>query len=113
MLWGCGVTEACERLMPGGAIYYSLDESDVQRILAYPHTMIGSDSLPHERVVHPRVWGTFPRVLGRYARELGLFSMEEAIRKTTSLPARQFGFAERGALRPNAVADLVVFDPER
>ena len=113
MLWGCGVTEACERLKPGGAIYYSLDESDVQRILAYPHTMIGSDSLPHERVVHPRVWGTFPRVLGRYARELGLFSMEEAIRKMTSLPARQFGFAERGALRPNAVADLVVFDPER
>jgi N-acyl-D-amino-acid deacylase len=106
----CGAGEAAERLLPAGAIYFQLDEADVQAILAYEHTMIGSDGLPHDAHPHPRLWGTFPRVLGHYSRELGLFSLEEAVRRMTSLPARWFGFADRGVVRPGAFADLVVFD---
>ena len=53
-----------------------MDEADVERILAYPETMIGSDGLPHDEFPHPRLWGAFPRVLGHYARERGLFSLE-------------------------------------
>jgi len=55
-----------EELLPAGAIYFSMDEADVQRILSYEHTMIGSDGLPHDAAPHPRLWGTFARVLGHY-----------------------------------------------
>jgi N-acyl-D-amino-acid deacylase len=104
--------EAAERLLPAGAIYFQLDEGDVQAILAYEHTMIGSDGLPHDKHPHPRLWGTFPRVLGHYSRELGLFSLEEAVRRMTGLPAAWFGFQGRGILREGAHADVVIFDPE-
>jgi N-acyl-D-amino-acid deacylase len=90
-----------------------LDEEDVRRILAYPHTMIGSDGLPHDAHPHPRLWGTFPRVLGHYARELGLITVEEAVKRMTLLPARTLGLAGRGTIAPEAFADLVVFDPDR
>jgi N-acyl-D-amino-acid deacylase len=83
----------------------------VRRILSYPATMIGSDGLPHDEHPHPRLWGTFTRILGHYARDTGLFTLEEAIRRMTSLPATQFGLCERGELRPGAFADLVVLDP--
>jgi N-acyl-D-amino-acid deacylase len=111
--WGCSNMEAAERLLPAGAIYFQLDEGDVQAILAYEHTMIGSDGLPHDKHPHPRLWGTFPRVLGHYSRELGLFSLEEAVRRMTGLPAAWFGFRDRGVLREGAHADVVVFDPDR
>jgi N-acyl-D-amino-acid deacylase len=111
--WKCSNREAAERLLPAGAIYFQLDENDVRVILAYEHTMIGSDGLPHDKHPHPRLWGTFPRVLGHYSRELGLFSLQEAVRRMTSLPAKWFGFRDRGVLRAGAYADLVVFDPER
>jgi N-acyl-D-amino-acid deacylase len=88
-----------------------MDEADLQRILAFPSAMIGSDGLPHDAHPHPRLWGTFPRVLGRYAREVGLFPLEEAVRKMTSLPAAEFGLKNRGRLAPGLAADLVVFDP--
>ena len=65
-----------------------------------------------EEFVHPRYSGTFPRVLGRYARELKLFSIEEAVRKMTSLPAARLGLNGKGVLRPGMDADLVLFDPE-
>src|SRR5690606_36037694 len=68
-LLGVDEAEAVERLQPAGAIYFMMDEADVQRILAYPHTMIGSDGLPHDARPHPRLWGTFPRMLGHYARD--------------------------------------------
>lgn len=110
--WGCSQREALARLKPGGAIYFILDEADVRRILAYPHTMIGSDGLPHDRHPHPRLWGTFPRVLGHYVRDVGLFGLEEAVHKMTGKAAARFGLRDRGAIRPGAFADLVLFDPD-
>ncbi len=108
--WRCSAREAAERLLPAGAVYFQLEEQDVRAILAYEHTMIGSDGLPHDVHPHPRLWGAFPRVLGHYSRELGLFGLEEAVRRMTGLPARWFGFADRGVIRPGVFADLVVFD---
>jgi N-acyl-D-amino-acid deacylase len=108
---GCDIETAVARLQPAGAIYFMMDEADVRRVLSHPYAMIGSDGLPHDEHPHPRLWGTFPRVLGHYAREVGLFSLEEAVRRMTSLPAARFGLTGRGVLRPGAYADLVLFDP--
>jgi N-acyl-D-amino-acid deacylase len=109
--WGCSRTEAVERLQPAGGVFFLMHEDDVRRILAYPHTMIGSDGLPNDGHPHPRLWGTFPRVLGHYSRNLKLFTLEEAVRRMSSLAAQQFGLIDRGMIRRNAFADLVVFDP--
>lgn len=109
--WGVSAEEAVQRLQPAGAIYFMMDERDVQRILAFPETMIGSDGLPHDASPHPRLWGTFPRVLGHYSRDLGLFPLEVAVHKMTGLPAARFGLHGRGRIEPGAHADLVLFDP--
>jgi N-acyl-D-amino-acid deacylase len=109
--WGVDQEEACRRLSPGAAIYFCQDEGDVRRILAHPHSMIGSDGIPGGRSTHPRLWGSFPRVLGHYARDLGILTLQEAIRKMTSLPAEQFGLAGRGRIAPGMAADLLLFDP--
>jgi len=111
--WNCTQQEACERLQPGGASYFHMRADDVQRVMRYEATMIGSDGLPHDRHPHPRLWGTFPRVLGHYSRELGLFPLEEAVHRMTGLSARRFGLDGRGTVTPGAHADLVVLDPER
>ncbi len=110
---GLSTDALIDALQPAGAIYFSMDEADVERILAYPETMVGSDGLPHDVFPHPRLWGAFPRVLGHYARERGLFSLEQAVHKMTGLPADRFRLAERGRIAPGMRADLVVFDPER
>lgn len=110
--WQCSTDEAIARLLPAGAIYYQMDEDDLRRVLRFNDAMIGSDGLPHDVFPHPRLWGTFPRVLGYYSRELGLFSLEEAVRRMTSVPAVVFGLEERGMIRRGAFADLVVFDPD-
>ncbi len=110
--WGVGLAEAAERLQPAGAIYFMMDEADVQRVLSFAHSMVGSDGLPHDSHPHPRLWGTFPRVLGHYSRELGLFDLETAVHKMTGLSAARFGLGGRGRLAPGAYADLCVFDPE-
>jgi N-acyl-D-amino-acid deacylase len=99
-----------EQLLPAGAIYFSMDEADVQRILSFEHTMVGSDGLPHDAAPHPRLWGTFPRVLGHYARGLGLFPLETAVYKMTGLTARTFGLRDRGVLRSGMAADITLFD---
>jgi N-acyl-D-amino-acid deacylase len=99
---------ALELVAKGGAsaIFHAINEDDLVRILKDPLTMIASDGgieIPKRGVPHPRSYGTFARVL----------SMEEAIRKMTSLPAQRFGLTERGLLRPGLKADVVIFDPER
>jgi N-acyl-D-amino-acid deacylase len=111
MEWQLDLRAAAERLTPAGAIYFQMDEPDVQRIMAHRLAMIGSDGLPHDAYPHPRLWGTFPRVLGHYARDLGLFSLEEAVRKMTGHTASVFGMVDRGVIREGAFADLVLFDP--
>ena len=111
--WKLSQVEAAARLQPAGAIYHSIAEEDMRRILAHPATMIGSDGLPDDPRPHPRLWGTFPRVLGRYGREEKLFPMSDAIRRMTELPARRFGLQQRGMVRPGYSADLVLFDAER
>jgi len=110
-VWGVTPTAAAERLQPAGAVYFMMDEGDVRRILSYPHTMIGSDGLPHDTHPHPRLWGTFPRVLGHYCREEKLFPLEEAVRRMTGLPAQQFRLTNRGTIAVGAYADIVIFDP--
>ena len=89
-----------------------LDEQDVQRILAFDETMVGSDGLPHDAKPHPRLWGTFPRVLGHYARDLKLFPLETAVYKMTGLPAAKFGLARRGVLKEGSHADITIFDAD-
>ncbi|MBT3358689.1 MAG: D-aminoacylase [Rhodospirillales bacterium] len=108
--WDIDLDEAIERLNPAGAVYFQADEGDVQRILSYSHTMIGSDGLPHDARPHPRLWGAFARVLGHYSRDLGLFSLEEAVHRMTGIPARVFGLEGRGTIAEGAAADVVVFD---
>ena len=109
--WGVSPQQAVGRLQPAGAVYWMMDEADVQRVLRFEHTMIGSDGLPHDSHPHPRLWGAFPRVLGHYSRELGLFGLEEAVRRMTGLSAARFGLAGRGILAAGAYADITVFDP--
>ena len=111
--WGVTQLDAAQRLRPAGAIYHSISEQDMRRILAHPATMIGSDGLPHDPRPHPRLWGTFPRVLGRYSREEKLIPLANAIHKMTGMPAQRFGLAHRGLIREGFVADLVLFDAEK
>lgn len=109
--WGVPQLEAARRLMPAGAVYFSIDEHDMQAILRHGKTMIGSDGLPCDPHPHPRLYGTFPRVLGKYAREESLFSLHTAVHKMTGLPASVFNLHDRGLLKAGYFADLVVFDP--
>ena len=109
--WELSERDAAEKLTPAGAIYFQMDEADVQRIMAHRLSMIGSDGLPHDAYPHPRLWGTFPRVLGHYARDLGLFSLETAVHKMTGRTASVFGMTDRGVIREGAFADLVLFNP--
>ena len=110
--WDMSQMEAARRLQPAGAIYYSISEADMRRILAHPATMIGSDGLPNDPRPHPRLWGTFPRVLGRYSRQEKLLTLPNAIHKMTQMPAQRFGLQERGVIREGYFADLVLFDAE-
>jgi N-acyl-D-amino-acid deacylase len=110
---GASVEETVARLVPAGAIYFSMDEKDVQRILGFERTMIGSDGLPHDDAPHPRLWGTFPRVLGHYSRDLGVFPLETAVHKMTGLTAKTFGLADRGVLKEGYAADITLFDAGR
>lgn len=96
-----------------GMIYHVMGEDDLQRIMREPFTMIASDSGVRqidESVPHPRGYGNNARVLGRYVREMKLISLEDAIRKMTSLPAQTFGLHDRGLVREGFAADLVIFD---
>jgi N-acyl-D-amino-acid deacylase len=109
------IEQMLEMYEAGGAgmIYHGMDEGDVKRIMQEPFTMIASDSgvrQVDESVPHPRGYGNNARVLGRYVRELKLITLEDAIRKMTSLPAQTFGFRDRGLIREGFAADFVIFD---
>ncbi len=111
-----GAKLVIEAVRRGGvsAIFHAMDEADVARIMAHPFTMIASDgrlTQPGEGSPHPRWYGTFPRVLGHYARDEGVISLEQAVRKMTTMPAERMGLRERGQLREGWYADVVVFDP--
>ena len=98
-----------------GAIYHSMNEDDVTRIMTRPYVMVGSDGIPafsENDKVHPRFYSSFPRVLGHYVRQKGILSLEDAVRKMTSLSASTFGLKGKGLIRPGMDADLVIFDPE-
>jgi N-acyl-D-amino-acid deacylase len=100
----------------GGAqmVYQVMSEDDVETIMREPFTMIASDSGVRQfgsGVPHPRGYGNNARVLGRYVRELKIVSLEDAIRKMTSLPAQTFNLRDRGQIREGFAADIVIFDP--
>ena len=113
-----GAELVIEAIRRGGAsaIYHVMDQGDVDRIMRHPMTAIASDGRlvqPGEGHPHPRWYGTFPRVLGEYVRDRGVLTLEEAVRKMTSLPADHIGMADRGILAVGMAADVVVFDPGR
>jgi|SRR5579871_3468870 len=114
---GCDAASAAERVLeaePGATVVlHMMCEDDVKTVMAHPSTMIGSDGLPTlGGKPHPRLYGTFARVLGHYARDEKVFPLAEAVYRMTGFPARKFGFADRGVLKPGFKADLVLFDPK-
>lgn len=105
---------------PIGAVYFLISQENMRRMLQLPYVSIGSDAgAPAltknftDQGIHPRAYGTFARVLGKYVREEKLLSLEEAIRRMTSLPAGHLKILKRGALKPGYFADVVVFDPQK
>ena len=106
---------ARQMMLAGGAsmVYHFMSDADVERIMKHPFVGIASDSsvlTVGEGVPHPRGYGNNARVLGEYVRTRKVISLEEAIRKMTSLPAAHFRFTGRGILAPGNAADIVVFD---
>ncbi|HJZ96501.1 MAG TPA: D-aminoacylase [Candidatus Solibacter sp.] len=102
----------------GGAsmIYQLMSEGDIERILRAPYTAIASDGgvvEPGAGNPHPRSYGTNARVLAEYVRGRGVITLEDAIRRMTSLPAQTFGLRDRGMLREGMAGDVVVFDPAK
>jgi N-acyl-D-amino-acid deacylase len=110
--FGCNISDTIDKLYPAGAIYFQMGDDDLNRILKFPGSMIGSDGIPGDKHPHPRLWGTFPRVLGKYSRNMKLFSLEEAVYKMTGKSASVFGLEERGVIKVGNYADLVIFNPE-
>lgn len=102
------------------AIFFSMNEENLERVIKKPYTMIGSDSsarsddgITARGKPHPRGFGTFPRVLGRYVREEGILTLEEAIYKMTGFTSRRYGIKSRGLIREDYYADITVFDSGR
>lgn len=110
------IEQIFEMYKAGGAgmVYHKMSEEDVRRIMQEPFTMIAADSSVrrfNEGAPHPRGYGNNARVLARYVREQGVITLEDAVRKMTSLPAQTFNLRDRGLLREGFMADLVIFDP--
>jgi N-acyl-D-amino-acid deacylase len=93
-------------------IQFIIDEADIETNLRHPLMMVGSDGIPDlGGRPHPRLFGTFPKVLAHYVRNRGVLSLEEAVRRMTSLSCERFGLVDRGRLVEGGFADVVVFDP--
>ena len=99
-------------------VYFIMSEDDVKLALRQPWVAIGSDGSAlavdgplRSGAPHPRNFGTFPRVLGKYVRDEQVITLEEAVRKMTSLPAATLNLPDRGTIAPGKWADLVIFDP--
>ncbi len=110
---GLPLLEAAKALQPAGAVYHCMDEADVERVLKYRLTMVGSDGLPNDPHPHPRLWGTFPKVLSHYCRERELFPLEEAVHKMTGMSATRYNLLNRGVIKEGAFADIVIFDSRK
>ena len=95
-----------------GMVHHLMDEEDVKTLMTAPWLAPGTDGLMGGKP-HPRTYGTYPRILGHYVRDLGLMPLEEAIRKSTSLPAQMIGLKDRGVIRPGAYRGPGVVRPER
>jgi len=96
--------------------YRLMADIDIDRIMRFPYTAIASDGGIVEMGAgnpHPRSYGTNARVLAEYVRSRGVLTLEDAIRRMTSLPARTFRLHDRGLIREGMAADLVVFDPAK
>lgn len=107
-----------DMMLNGGAsmVFHGMSEKDVQKIMQYPFNMFASDASIREfgaGVPHPRGYGTNTRVLGKYVREEKIISLEEAIRRMTSLPAQKFQLKDRGLLKEGMAADIVIFDESK
>ena len=112
-----GIDLAIELQLQGGfsAIYHAMDDGDVIRIMQHPLAMIETDGDAVGYGIgypHPRSYGAFARVLGHYVRELEVLTLEEAVQKMTSMPARWLGRTDMGVLAEGMRADIAVFDPE-
>jgi N-acyl-D-aspartate/D-glutamate deacylase len=111
--------EMAIRLLENGsvtAVNFLMNETDVRTFLKDPFIMVSTDGGLTDfgvGVPHPRNYGAYPRLLGHYVREEGLLTLEEAIRKSTSLPAKHMGFGARGTIEEGKWADVVIFDPDR
>ncbi len=92
-----------------GMIVFSMDEKDVVRIMQHPSVSFITDGLLGGKP-HPRVYGSFPRILGRYVRDQGILSLEEAVRKMTSLSAEKLRLKTKGTIAENCDADITIFD---
>jgi N-acyl-D-amino-acid deacylase len=106
-------SEAMEAETGDGAdaiIGTSMQASDIEKLLLWPHTNICTDGALDD--LHPRARGAFTRILGRYVRERDLLSLEQAVHRMTGLAAAHMGFEDRGVIRVGAQADLVLFDPD-
>jgi len=105
-------------VMHGGAtaIFHGMSEDDIRRIMKYPFNMFASDATIRQfgaGFPHPRGYGTNARVLAEYVRQQHVISMEEAIRRMTSLPAQKFQLHERGLLAEGYAADIIIFDQNK
>lgn len=97
------------------AVFHGMGEEDIKRIMQYPFNMFASDAsirVFNVGVPHPRGYGTNARVLSKYVRDEKVISLEEAIRRMTSLPAQKFQLKERGLLREGFAADIVIFSEQ-
>jgi N-acyl-D-amino-acid deacylase len=102
----------------GGGIYFLMSEENVKKKMRLPWVSFCTDEdaykltgLMSKRNPHPRAYGTFPRILGKYVREENVLSWEEAIRKMSALPADRLGLSDRGRIKKDLAADIVIFDP--